>query len=293
MNFSQAGAELHIPSGGTVASALERTTLLGVSAHQDDLEFMAYGPILRGFTVPGEAFSGVVVANGAGSARDGRYAAFTDAEMIEVRREEQRKAAHIGAYAALFQLGHGSGAVKDPAETATIDDLEAVLRATRPREVYTHNPADKHDTHVAVLVKLLAALRRLPANERPLKLVGCEVWRDLDWMCDQDKVLMPVDGHENLGDALMGVFDSQICGGKRYDLAVRGRRKANATFFESHATDEHENLIFGMDLTPLLHDDSLSPQALFGRHLASFQTEVLERLDRLTGPLQGKPCPPK
>ena len=61
---------------------------------------------------------------------------------------------------------------------------------------------------------------------------------------------MDVSGHDHLAAAMNGVFDSQIAGGKRYDLATLGRRAANATFFESHATDTATQLIFGMDLTP-------------------------------------------
>jgi LmbE family N-acetylglucosaminyl deacetylase len=283
VKLSQAGADVYLPAGGTLEAALERTTLLGVAAHQDDLECMALYPILKGFSAPGEAFSGVVVTNGAGSSRTGPYKNHTDAEMAAVRRSEQRKAALLGGYALQLQLDHPSSAVKDPKADTAIDDLEAIVRAARPREIYTHNLADKHDTHVGVALKLVAALRRLPPAQRPRRLVGCEVWRGLDWLNDGDKVVMDVDGHEDLSDALMAVFDSQIAGGKRYDLAARGRRKANATFFESHAADTHENLIFGMDLTPLLLDDGLSPQALCGRYLASFRAEVLGRLDQLTG----------
>jgi len=283
VKLSQANADIYVPSGQPLEQALKRTTYLGVGAHQDDLEFMAYYPILKGFSTAGEAFTGVTVTNGAGSARDSFYAAYTDAQMVEVRRQEQRKAAMVGDYAVQFQLDHPSSHVKDPAATPVVDDLEAILRASRPREVYTHNLGDKHDTHVGVLIKLVAAIRRLPKDQRPQRLVGCEVWRDLDWLSDKDKVVMNVDGHENLADALMGVFDSQICGGKRYDLATRGRRKAHATYFESHATDKNENLTFGMDLTPLLQDDALQPQALYQRYLDGFRAEVLGRLDKLTG----------
>jgi len=157
------------------------------------------------------------------------YKDFTDAQMIEVRRREQRKAAEIGEYSTMVQLNHPSANVKDPASKAVVDDLERILRAARPKEIHTHNLADKHDTHVGVVLKLVEAIRRLPAVQRPSKLVGCEVRRDLDWMTDKDKVVMTVDGHDNLADALMGVFESQICGGKRYDLAARGRRRANGT----------------------------------------------------------------
>lgn len=283
MKLSQAKADIYVPSGQPLEQALKRTTYLGVGAHQDDLEFMAYYPILQGFSVKGEAFTGVTVTNGAGSARDSFYASYTDEQMVEVRRQEQRKAAFVGDYAVQFQLDHPSSHVKDPKATPVVEDLVAILKATRPREVYTHNLADKHDTHVGVLIKLLAAIRSLPKDARPKKLVGCEVWRDLDWLNDKDKVVMNLDGHENLADSLMGVFDSQICGGKRYDLATRGRRKAHATYFESHATDAAQNLSFGMDLTPLLLDDSLAPQALYERYLTGFKAEVNARLDKLTG----------
>ncbi len=102
--------------------------------------------------------------------------------------------------------------------------------------MYTHNLADKHDTHVAVALRVVSACRALEPALRPKQLIGCEVWRDLDWLCDADKVRMPVDQREHLQQALLGVFDSQIAGGKRYDLATAGRRKANASYFESRAT---------------------------------------------------------
>ena len=103
--------------------------------------------------------------------------------------------------------------------------------------VYTHNPADKHDTHIGVVVAALQAMRELPRDQRPKQVIGCEVWRDLDWLPDAEKVLMDVSGHDNLAAALNGVFDSQIAGGKRYDLATHGPARGQRTFFESHATD--------------------------------------------------------
>ena len=73
-------------------------------------------------------------------------------------------------------------------------------------------------------------------------MIGCEIWRDLDWLKDSDKEVLPVDRFKNLAAALSGVFDSQIRGGKRYDAAVAGRRMSHATFFESHATDKADAL---------------------------------------------------
>jgi hypothetical protein len=149
--------------------------------------------------------------------------------------------------------------------------------------VYTHNFQDKHDTHVAVALRVIAALRRLPKDKRPKKVIGCEVWRSLDWLCDKDKVVMPVDGHENLADALMGVFDSQICGGKRYDLATRGRRLANATYFESHAVDKNKALAWGMDMTPLLEKENLDPFDYTKSYIDRFTEEVKDRIRRMNG----------
>jgi LmbE family N-acetylglucosaminyl deacetylase len=224
-------------------------------------------------------FTGVVVTNGAGSARDFDYKDYSDERMMQVRRLEQRKAAFVGEYAAVLQLMHPSSVVKDGAARPVVQDLQRVLEATRPELVYTHNLADKHDTHVAVALRLVTACLALPAEARPKRIIGCEVWRDLDWLCDADKVAMPLAGHENLHAALMGVFDSQITGGKRYDLATAGRRRAHATYSESHGTDSHTALTWGMDLTPLLH--GADPEELVRAYLLGFETEVRTRLARL------------
>ncbi|HEY6079568.1 MAG TPA: PIG-L family deacetylase [Polyangiaceae bacterium] len=279
ITFSRPDADLFVPDGSAAPEALARTTHLAIGAHQDDLEFMAAHGVLECFQNEAHWFTGVVVTDGSGSARDFEYEAYTNERMMSVRRLEQRKAAYVGEYSAMLQLGHPSSAVKDGPQASVVGDLCAVLRATRPGIVYTHNLADKHDTHVAVALRVVAACLALAPAERPGKLIGCEVWRDLDWLCDSDKVVMPVDGHENLHAALMGVFDSQIAGGKRYDLATAGRRRAHATYFESHGTDQHSALIWGMDLTPLL--TGADPSELVQRYVERFQSEVNGRISRL------------
>ena len=161
-----------------------------------------------------------------------------------------------------------------------MDDILAILRATKPRFVYTHNLADKHDTHVAVALRVIEGLRELHEDERPEKVVGCEVWRALDWMVDSDKIMMDLSSHENLQFALLGVFDSQIAGGKRYDLASMGRRRANATYWGSHGVDETTGLNYGMDMTPLMKDADLSPARFVGQFIQRFATDVQERVMR-------------
>ena len=250
-------AGIFIPDGKPLADALPRITHLGIGAHQDDLEFMAFHGILACFAREDRWFGGVTCTNGAGSSRSGPYANFTDEHMMAIRREEQNTAAVIGHYGAMIQLDHPSSAVKSPTDPALKDDLREILTNTRPQVVYTHNPADKHDTHIGVTIAALQAMREMPREQRPQQVIGCEVWRDLDWLTDDQKVIMDVSGRDNLAAAINGVFDSQIAGGKRYDLATLGRRAANATFFDSHATDSASQLIFGIDLTPLVTDDSL------------------------------------
>lgn len=276
MNLSHPQSDLFIPDAKEASDALARTTHLGVGAHQDDLEFMALHGILECFQKPDNWFGGVTCTDGAGSSRSGPYAAYSNEEMKAVRLIEQRTAATIGQFSFMAQLGHPSSKAKDPAERGDlIDDLEALLRSARPQYIYTHNPFDKHAAHVGVFYSLLEAIRRLPVEERPEKLFGCEVWRCLDWMPDQMKVVHSLDAHPNLAAALNGVFDSQITGGKRYDLAVEGRRLANATFFDSHSTDAYNRISYAVDLTPLVENEDLSVPEFVQSKLQAFCDEVM------------------
>ena len=283
MKLHNASAQVFVPDGKSVADALKRITHLGIGAHQDDLEFMAFHGILECFGDGQKWFGGVTCTNGAGSSRAGAYAQFTDAQMMTVRRNEQNNAAVVGQYGMMVQLDYPSSAVKSATDPSLKNDLKEILAATKPKVVYTHNPADKHDTHVGVVIAALQAMRELPRDQRPEKVIGCEVWRSLDWLNDAEKVLMDVSGRDNLAAALNGVFDSQIAGGKRYDLATLGRRAANATFFESHATDRSNQLVFGMDLTPLVEDETKDIVEFVCDHIERFSLDVKSKLKKRLG----------
>jgi hypothetical protein len=150
--------------------------------------------------------------------------------------------------------------------------------------VYTHNLADKHDTHIGVTIKVIEAIRSLPASQRPRKLYGCEVWRDLDWMLDEDKVTFNCSACENLQMALVGVFDSQVSGGKRYDQATMGRRRAHATYHASHETDITTGLTFAMDLTPLIENITLDISAFTQSYITRFARDVAQRINKMMNP---------
>jgi len=281
MKLANKNADIFVPDSAVLPGALERTTHLCVGAHQDDQEFMAYHGIEECFGIPDKWFSGVVLTNGAGSARSGIYGNCTDEEMQAVRCREQRKAAVVGEYACQIQLGYASSEIKNVDNPAVVDDLVRIFQAARPDVVYLHNPADKHDTHVAAVLRCLAALRALPEDQRPGKVYGCEIWRSLDWLVDEDKEVLPVDGRMNMAAALSALFDSQISGGKRYDTAIMGRRAANATFFESHETDKTDALSWGIDLKPLVDDPSLSVADYTVTFIERFREDVVKRIERL------------
>jgi LmbE family N-acetylglucosaminyl deacetylase len=281
MKLKQESAEIFIPENISVEEALSRTTHMAIGAHQDDLEIMAIDGILECFQREDRWFTGVVVTNGSGSPRDDVYKDYTDEEMRQVRAVEQKKAAILGSYAAQSLLDYPSSAVKEADNKDIVEDITQLIEVAEPYIIYTHNLADKHDTHVGVTLKVIEAIRSLPAWKQPQQLFGCEVWRDLDWMVDDDKVAFDCSAHENLQVALLGVFDSQICGGKRYDLATIGRRRANATYFASHATDVATGMVFAMDLTPLIKDPSINISSFVQGHIDRFANEVAERLEKL------------
>lgn len=278
MQLSNATADILVPDGLPLDEALARITHLGIGAHQDDLEFMAFHGILACLESATNWFGGVTCTDGRGSPRTGAYAACSDEEMQAVRREEQRRAAGIGHYGVMLQLDYPSRAVKRPGSSTLVDDLRTILQRTRPVIVYTHNPADKHDTHIGVAAAVIRAVRSLPDDERPDTVWGCEVWRDLDWLPDEHKVLMDVSGRIDLAAALNGVFESQIAGGKRYDLAVQGRRLANATFLQSHEADQASRLALAMDLTPLTRDPEKDIVDYVCGFIDEFKTDVQDRL---------------
>lgn len=282
MKFKVDTATVYVPDGTPVDEAVAKTTHMAIGAHQDDLEIMCFHGAVECFGKEDKHFMGVVVTNGSGSPRDGLYAKYTDDEMQKVRRVEQMKAAFVGEYCAQGLLDFSSGAVKDGKSTDVVEDIKQILLAAKPEVVYTHNLADKHDTHVAVALRTIAAIRALPKDARPKKVYGCEVWRNLDWLNDDDKVIFKVDEHENLAAALLGVFDSQIAGGKRYDLAIMGRRRSNATFFASHGVDEAEALQWGIDLTPLVEDESIDPLAYIQSYIDRFSADVKARMAKLS-----------
>jgi len=280
MLLNKKEAELFIPDNAEEDIALSRTTDLCFAAHQDDIEIMAYSPIVNCFGKDDRWFTGVVITDGAGSPRIGIYENYTDEDMKKIRANEQKTAAIIGKYSAQFLLSYSSSSVKEKQNEKLINEIKTIIEKCSPEVIYTHNLADKHDTHIAVAIRVITAIRLLPIEKRPKKVFSMEVWRGLDWLNDEDKVVFDTSKHPDLALSLLGVFDSQIAGGKRYDLATLGRCTANATFFASHNVDSSDSLSYGLDITELVYDEKLSLEEFIIKYIDNFKNEVTNRLRR-------------
>ncbi len=249
--------DAYVPDGGNLPEALASTTDLAIGAHQDDIEIMSAAGIVAAFGSSERRFSAVVCTGGYGfSPRSGHYCDRSAEEITAIRHSEQRAAAAVGRYSAMIQLLNTSEQARDPKlQSNLIDDIAEIVRLSQPDRVYTHVLADKHETHIGVSVAVVRAMQALTPDERPAQLFGCEVWRSLDWVNDDEKVHLDSAGYDALSSALIGVFDSQISGGKRYDLAAVGRRHANATFGAPRAVDESDQITFAVDMTELMNSD--------------------------------------
>jgi LmbE family N-acetylglucosaminyl deacetylase len=161
-----------------------------VIAHQDDIEINAYPAVAECYGRTDKFFTGVVMTNGAGSARTGKYGHVTDAQMQEIRIEEQRTAARLGKYNLQLQLAHPSGDVKKSGHAGVAADLAAIFAGCRPSgRLSAPARLDKHDTHVAVLLRCIEAIRSLPRGQRPVRVLGVEAGADStgSWMTTRSR----------------------------------------------------------------------------------------------------------
>jgi len=280
MKFQHPDARLYVPDGLEKDRALRRCSHMGIGAHQDDLEIMAFHGVLECFDNPDRWFCGVTCTEGSGGLRKQGLGHLEPGEVGSLRNEEQENAAKLGQYGAMVQLNYSSTDVKNKDKSDVVADLGELLCTVQPGVVYTHNPADKHDTHVGVVIAALEAIRRMPVGQRPEYFYGCEVWRDLDWLNDDEKVRLDASGNDRLAAALIVCHASQITPAKRYDLATIGRRRANATYSDSHANTSEAYLTHAMDLSPLMHDEALSLQDFVDGKIREFQQSVMNTLDK-------------
>ena len=241
----QINASVYTPDGVDFLSACRRITHLGIGAHQDDLEIMAFHGIVQHFKNPKHWFGGIICKDGG-----------------PTRQREQEKAANIGQYGLLIQLNNPN-------------QLNDYLIQLHPDVLYTHSPFDKHPTHIKIFQHVLETLRRLPRKQQPQEIYGCEVWRDLDWLPDDQKVRLDVSGHDALAKKLIRTFASQTKH-KKYLEATLGRRQANATFFDPYDKDRATQIQVAIDLSPLVRNKKLDIRTFVDRQIEQFKKELSE-----------------
>ncbi|MES2307491.1 MAG: PIG-L family deacetylase [Verrucomicrobiota bacterium] len=269
---------IYIPSGISPEVALARTTHLSIGAHPDDLEFMSLHGISACYEKTDAFFTGVIVTDGAGSVKSGPFAGMTPEQMIETRVEEQKEASRIGKYNALLMLHYPSNIIKSEIpfqQKEWIQDIQTLLSLCNPKTIYSHNPFDKHPSHLAVILPLIQLLQSLPSSQKPKKLYACEGWRGLDWTLENDRASLPLVGTDELSEKLNRVFVSQIDAGKNYAEAVRGRKIANATFSDPHSTDPAPQVELALELTDLIHQTSENILPYLETILNRFQKKLI------------------
>ncbi len=263
------------PLGLDPAAAKKRTRTLAIGAHPDDIEFMCLDPIIRHRNAG--SFGGLIVTSGSGSLRAPQHARLSPTEYAELRWEEQKMAAKIGGYAFVDSLNVESAEIKSDAGLAALTQkLKEFLIDFEIDELYMHQPFDRHASHVRVAFAVLTALRSLPVERRPKQVLGCEVWRNLDWAPKSSKVLRPLSAAGlDLQVRLAEVFKSQADPkeAKDYVSALVGRKTANAVFQEGLVGDSGVAQEVYIDLKPWV-ESKLSWSELGREYLRKFQQEA-------------------
>ena len=135
MIFTHPKAGLYVPDGLEKEGALRRCSHMGIGAHQDDLEIMAFHGVLECFDSPDNWFCGVTCTDGTGGPRKQGLEQLTPGEVGALRNEEQDKAAKLGQYGAMIQFNYSSMDVKNRDKSEIIAGLYELLLAVQPRVV--------------------------------------------------------------------------------------------------------------------------------------------------------------
>lgn len=265
----------------SIEDAFKRITHMSIGAHPDDLEIMSYDGILKCYKQKDKWFFGVVVTDGANILKNNVYETFSNDEIKKIRKQEQIEAAKIGKYGLLTLMNHQSDDVKDAKNELIINELYELINKAKPEVLYTHNVIDRHDTHLGLAIKVIKAIRKMDKKDRPKKLYGCEVWRNLDFLMNEDKISFDTSGNNHLESKILKVFKSQIHKGKSYDLATIGRRQAHATFGESHVIDQSKNISLAIDMTALIEDEHLDIVSFTVNLMNHVVKDVKERIEKM------------
>jgi LmbE family N-acetylglucosaminyl deacetylase len=279
MGKEELNTQLWFPDKDNFDKLSENTTHMAIGAHCDDLEIIGLDGIVRHFENKKNNFYGVVVSNSQGKPYHPKYRNLSPEQIQKIREREQIKAAGIGQYTGLAFLNYPSNRIKNKKYKDEITNkIQEIIKIINPKTLYTHNPFDRHPTHVVTCLRVIEALRGLKKSKRPSRVYGVEVWGSLDWLPDDKKVAFDVSAHKQLTEKLLSVYKSQNYKNNRYDEAVLGRMRANSVFSKPHQFSKEKFLIYALDLLPLLKGKTNIGKYL-KRYLETFLEDSLSRID--------------
>src|SRR5690348_7088601 len=104
--------DFYSPRGYELSEALSGSSVLGIGAHSDDLDFMCLSAIEKGKSDARGTFFGIIASDGRGSSRSKAFASFSDDDFIALRRNEQREAASASGYRGALQMAYTSAEIR-------------------------------------------------------------------------------------------------------------------------------------------------------------------------------------
>ena len=276
--------ELYVPTNANKSKVKN----LVIAAHKDDGEMIGLKGIYDSLNSDGSCAM-IILTDGGGCPKTGKYADLTYDEMVKLRTTEQKNASEIGRYNSLYLLEHKSSDIKRKS-SSIVNELIYILRQFSGIDtLYIHNPFDNHPTHKAVAQIVIKALRDLKKTYDiknvvqeggvnylpPKQIIAVEVWGGLDWLPGKYKYIIDTSDAEDLADQLMSQFVSQNYV-KKYDVASKSRRYANATFYESHNENIYDSFSYGLDLTNFVLNTNKEIKDLFNEIVKAF-TKTIEK----------------
>ena len=276
--------ELYVPTNANKSKVKN----LVIAAHKDDGEMIGLKGIYDSLNSDGSCAM-IILTDGGGCPKTGKYADLTYDEMVKLRTTEQKNASEIGRYNSLYLLEHKSSDIKRKS-SSIVNELIYILRQFSGIDtLYIHNPFDNHPTHKAVAQIVIKALRDLKKTYDiknvvqeggvnylpPKQIIAVEVWGGLDWLPGKYKYIIDTSNAEDLADQLMSQFISQNYV-KKYDVASKSRRYANATFYESHNENIYDSFSYGLDLTNFVLNTNKEIKDLFNEIVKAF-TKTIEK----------------
>jgi LmbE family N-acetylglucosaminyl deacetylase len=114
---------------------LKPKVVLGVAAHPDDLDFGASGTMAKWIGAGAEVYY-LILTDGSKGTDDENI---SSAELIKIRREEQKKACEILGAKDVFFLDHEDGALE--CNTNVKRDIARVIRQVKPNVLITFDPS--------------------------------------------------------------------------------------------------------------------------------------------------------